>query len=136
MSQSKIGAFVVSTDSFFGFIGGERLVMQAERHRIPGVYNARSELRGRGLISYGPKLSDTWRQAGIYAGRILQGEKPANLPVMQPTRLRWSSISKRRMRSASNCHRYFSRAPMKSSNDRFWHLWDMSQLSADVRPWR
>ena len=86
MSQPKIGAFVVSTDSFFGFIGGERLVMQAERHRIPGVYNARSELRGRGLISYGPKLSDTWRQAGIYAGRILQGEKPANLPVMQPTR--------------------------------------------------
>jgi len=86
MSRSGIGAFVVSTDPFFGFIGGERLVEQAESHRIPGVYNGRAELRGRGLISYGPKLSDTWRQAGVYAGRILQGEEPANLPVMQPTR--------------------------------------------------
>jgi putative tryptophan/tyrosine transport system substrate-binding protein len=86
MSQSGIGAFVVSTDPFFGFVGGERLVMQAERHRIPGAYDSRFELLGRGLMSYGPKLSDTWRQAGVYAGRILQGEKPANLPVMQPTR--------------------------------------------------
>jgi putative tryptophan/tyrosine transport system substrate-binding protein len=86
MSQSGTGAFVVSTDPFFGFVGGERLVMQAERHRIPGAYNSRFELLGRGLMSYGPKLSDTWRQAGVYAGRILQGEKPANLPVTQPTR--------------------------------------------------
>lgn len=86
MGQSGIGAFVVSTDPFFGFVGGERLVMQAESHRIPGAYDSRFELLGRGLMSYGPQLSDTWRQAGIYAGRILQGEKPANLPVMQPTR--------------------------------------------------
>jgi putative ABC transport system substrate-binding protein len=86
MSQSGIGAFVVSTDPFFGFVGGERLVMQAESHRIPGAYDSRFELLGRGLMSYGPKLSDTWRQAGVYAGRILQGEKPASLPVMQPTR--------------------------------------------------
>ena len=86
MSQSGIGAFVVSTDPFFGFVGGERLVMQAASHRIPGAYDSRFELLGRGLMSYGPKLSDTWRQAGVYAGRILQGEKPANLPVMQPTR--------------------------------------------------
>jgi putative ABC transport system substrate-binding protein len=86
MSQSGIGAFVVSTDPFFGFVGAERLVMQAERHSIPGSYDSRLELVGRGLMSYGPKLSDTWRQAGVYAGRILQGEKPADLPVMQPTR--------------------------------------------------
>ena len=86
MSQSGIGAFVVSTDPFFGFVGGERLVMQAESHRIPGAYDSRFELFGRGLMSYGPKLSDTWRQAGVYAGRILKGEKPADLPVMQPTR--------------------------------------------------
>jgi putative ABC transport system substrate-binding protein len=86
MSQSKIGAFVVSTDPFFGFIGGERLVEQAASHKIPGVYNGRAELRGRGLISYGPRLADTWQQAGLYAGRILMGEKPSDLPVVQPTR--------------------------------------------------
>jgi putative ABC transport system substrate-binding protein len=86
MSQLKIGAFVVSTDPFFGFIGGERVVTQAESHKIPGIYNGRAELRGRGLISYGPKLADTWQQAGLYAGRILKGEKPSDLPVMQPTR--------------------------------------------------
>jgi putative ABC transport system substrate-binding protein len=86
MDRLKIGAFVVGTDAFFGFIGGERLVTQAESHKIPGIYNGRSELRGRGLISYGPRLADTWQQAGLYAGRILKGEKPSELPVMQPTR--------------------------------------------------
>lgn len=86
MEQSGIGAFVVSTDPFFGFIGGERLVTLAENRRVPGIYNSRVELRDRGLISYGARLNDTWRQAGVYAGRILKGEKPAELPVMQPTR--------------------------------------------------
>jgi putative ABC transport system substrate-binding protein len=86
MSRSGIGAFVVSTDPFFGFVGAEHLVMQAESHRIPGAYDSRFELLDRGLMSYAPKLSDTWRQAGVYAGRILKGESPAHLPVMQPTR--------------------------------------------------
>jgi putative ABC transport system substrate-binding protein len=86
MSQLKLGAFIVSTDPFFGFVGRDRLVMQAKSYRIPGIYNGRDELGAGGLVSYGPKLPDTWRQAGLYVGRILQGTAPSDLPVMQPTR--------------------------------------------------
>jgi putative ABC transport system substrate-binding protein len=86
MRQLKIGAFIVSTDPFFGFVGGGRVVKQAQSCKIPGIYNGRDELGGTGLVSYGPKLPDTWQQAGLYAGRILQGEKPSDLPVMRPTR--------------------------------------------------
>lgn len=86
MSQLKIGAFIVSTDPFFGFIGRDRLVMQAQSYKIPGIYNGRDELGAGGLVSYGPRLPDTWQQAGLYVGRILHGEKPSDLPVMRPTR--------------------------------------------------
>jgi putative ABC transport system substrate-binding protein len=82
----KIGAFIVSTDPFFGFVGRDRLLMQAQSHRIPGIHNGRDELGASGLVSYGPKLPDTWQQAGRYVGRILQGEKPSDLPIMRPTR--------------------------------------------------
>ena len=64
----------------------DRLVMQAQNYKIPGIYNGRDELGADGLVSYGPKLADTWRQAGLYVGLILQGQKPSELPVMQPTR--------------------------------------------------
>jgi putative ABC transport system substrate-binding protein len=86
MSRLKIGAFAVSTDPFFGFVGRDRLIMQAESRRIPGIYNGRDELGARGLISYGPRLADTWHQAGLYVGRILQGAKPADLPIVQPAK--------------------------------------------------
>ena len=76
MVQSKIGAFIVSTDPFFGFIGRDRLVNLARRYKIPGIYNAREESGIGGLVSYGPNLPDTWRQAAVYVGRILKGEKP------------------------------------------------------------
>lgn len=86
MSQLKIGAFIVSTDPFFGFVGRDNLVMQARRYRIPGIYNSRDHIDAGGLISYGPNLADTWRQAARYVGRILLGEKPSELPVVQPTK--------------------------------------------------
>jgi putative tryptophan/tyrosine transport system substrate-binding protein len=86
MVRLKVGAFIVSTDPFFGFIGGEHVIDQARRYRIPGIYNAREEAGAGGLVSYGPDLADTWRQAAIYVGRILKGEKPQDLPVLQPTR--------------------------------------------------
>jgi putative ABC transport system substrate-binding protein len=86
MRQLKVGAFIVSTDPFFGFVGRDRLVMQARSYNIPGIYNSREEAGAGGLVSYGPNLSDTWRQAGLYVGRILRGEKPSDLPVVQPTK--------------------------------------------------
>jgi putative ABC transport system substrate-binding protein len=86
MRQLKIGAFIVSTDPFFGFVGRYRLVMQAQSYKIPGIYNDREESGIGGLVSYGPRLPDTWRQAGHYVGRILRGEKPSDLPVTQPTK--------------------------------------------------
>jgi putative ABC transport system substrate-binding protein len=86
MNELKVGAFIVSTDPFFGFVARGRLVMQAQSYKIPGIYNNREESGLGGLVSYGPRLPDTWRQAGQYVGRILKGEKPSDLPVVQPTK--------------------------------------------------
>jgi putative ABC transport system substrate-binding protein len=86
MVQSKVGAFVVSTDPFFGFFARDWLPALSRRYKIPGVYNGGDEVISGGLISYGPNKADTWRQAAVYVGRILKGEKPSDLPVMQPVK--------------------------------------------------
>jgi putative ABC transport system substrate-binding protein len=85
-NRLKVGGLMVGTDPLFGFVGVQATVSLAERYRIPAIYGSRRYIENGGLISYGPNLPDTWRQAAVYAGRILKGEKPSGLPVVMPTR--------------------------------------------------
>jgi putative ABC transport system substrate-binding protein len=83
--QSQASALVVAGDGLFS-IRRKQLVTLASRHRVPAIYVFREFAAAGGLISYGASLTDSYRQSGVYAGRILKGAKPAELPVQQPTR--------------------------------------------------
>jgi putative tryptophan/tyrosine transport system substrate-binding protein len=82
--QLQAGALVLGPDSFFGG-RREQLVALASRHAVPAISAWREMAAAGGLISYGPSIAALCREAGVYAGRILKGEKPADLPVQRPT---------------------------------------------------
>ena len=83
--QKNIGGLVVASDPFFDSRRNRILAFAAE-HRLPGIYQFRDYALEGGLISYGPSLTDTYRQVGVYAARIVKGGNPSDMPVMQPTK--------------------------------------------------
>ena len=84
--QLQVGALVIGTDGFF-ITRSEQFAELAVRHAIPTIFVFREFAAAGGLMSYGGSLTDEYRQVGVYSGRILKGEKPADLPVQQATKV-------------------------------------------------
>ena len=83
--QKRVAALVVASDPFFD-LRRKRIISFAAENRLPGIYQFRDYALDGGLISYGPSIIDTYRQVGVYAGRILKGANPSDLPIMLPTK--------------------------------------------------
>jgi putative ABC transport system substrate-binding protein len=85
MKEQRVGALVVGADPLF-LNQQDQFTVLAARDRLPAIHGQRASAAAGGLISYGVNFPENYRQAGVYVGRILKGEKPADLPVVQPTK--------------------------------------------------
>src|SRR5262249_43597899 len=83
--QEKVGALLVAASAYFD-TRRDKIIAFAAKHKLPAIYQFREYAAAGGLISYGPRITDSYHHAGIYVGRILKGTKPADLPVLQPTK--------------------------------------------------
>ena len=86
LAQLRLSGLVVGADAFFAS-RSKRLGELAARHRVPAIFAYREFATSGGLLSYGANNTELYRQVGIYSGRILKGEKPADLPVYQSTKV-------------------------------------------------
>ena len=86
LSEYKVDAILVGADPLFDNSGRDQLIVLTARHAVPAIYDFRDVTVAGGLVSYGSNLAEGYRLAGIYAGRILKGMKPADLPVQQPSK--------------------------------------------------
>ena len=86
IGPSNAKALLVGTDPTLGFVFRDQIIALAARYKIPAMHGTIGAVKAGGLIGYGAESALTWRQAGVYAGRILKGEKPADLPIIQPTK--------------------------------------------------
>jgi putative tryptophan/tyrosine transport system substrate-binding protein len=86
LADRQAGALLVDTDAFL-FSRRDQLIGLATRYKIPTIFDRRKFAEVGGLMSYGGSVTDVYRLAGIYVGRILKGEKPADLPVQQSTKV-------------------------------------------------
>src|ERR1700730_1436495 len=85
LTGSAPGALLVTGDPFF-VAQRNRIIGLAAKYAIPAVYADRQIVSDGGLLSYGASIADAYRQVGVYAGKILNGAKPADLPIVQPTK--------------------------------------------------
>ena len=83
--QQRGDALIVAAEGFFAS-RGDQIAMLVMRHAIPAMFDSSGYVQAGGLMSYGTNIADAFRQAGTYSGRILGGERPADLPVQQSTR--------------------------------------------------
>jgi len=85
IAKLQMGGLVIGSENLFT-TGSKQLAALALRYKVPAIYQFREFAEAGGLLSYGPDLLDMHRLAGVYTGNILKGEKPADLPVQQPTK--------------------------------------------------
>jgi putative tryptophan/tyrosine transport system substrate-binding protein len=107
--EDDIGGFILVADPFF-VNRRDQIISSASQGRFPGVYFLREFAESGGLASYGSNLAEAYRQAGVYAGKILSGSKPNDLPVVQPTndctRRRYCGGTGRYKRASSDANRF------------------------------